>query len=247
MTSRTADGGQDALAGQWLNAAIGERRRHHRQVATGDLDRTLGEVNVEGFVGVALNHARVQHHPGDRPVAVPGCLLGLEDDVVDGKLSAGKALEQRAHGLDARFDILALHQRGGGDRPRIDHGVERPVGYFVEDDRVEGVAGRFDADLGKRVFATIFGQHVAVDERLGDRLDREWLVDVSDAVDGSVDCRDHDAEVPWVGLRQLRNIICYGALVVCLQAKVKVAQIAKNWTFAVRRRSVQAIPPAVAR
>jgi hypothetical protein len=49
---------------------------------------------------------------------------------------------------DAAFlEVLApFVEFGDGDRPGVDHRVEGPVVLVVEDDRVEGLAGRLDPD-----------------------------------------------------------------------------------------------------
>ena len=107
----------------------------------------------------------------DRAVAMAGGPLGHEDRVVDVDVAADVAAEHGEQPLDAVGEVLALDQVGRGDGAGVHQRIEGAIGVFVEHDRVEGFAGRLDADfLEHGVAAVVFERH-AEDERLGDRLD----------------------------------------------------------------------------
>ena len=90
-------GAQRALAGDRVDAAIGERRRHHREVARRDQDRALHEIEVEMLLDIALDHAGIELEIGDRAVAVAGLDLRAVDPHVDVQRVADEALEGREH------------------------------------------------------------------------------------------------------------------------------------------------------
>ena len=96
---------QRPLAGQWMDAAVGQRRRHQAEVAAVDRDRALAEVEVERRLGVALEDAEAAQHVADRAVAVAGVALGLIDRGLDLQRAPGEA------GVGAEQALLAL---GGG-------------------------------------------------------------------------------------------------------------------------------------
>ena len=84
-----------AHAGDRVDALVGEGRAHHRQVAAGDQDRALVEVEVEHGLGVVADHREVAQQVGDRAVAVAGVALGAVDVLVDRQPPAGVAAEGR--------------------------------------------------------------------------------------------------------------------------------------------------------
>ena len=56
--------------------------RHRRQIAAGDEDRALLEVDVERGLGLVVDQIEVQQQVGDGAVAVAGAPLGLVDGLV---------------------------------------------------------------------------------------------------------------------------------------------------------------------
>ena len=137
-------GRHDLLAGHRIDAAIGQRRRHHREVARRDQDGALPEIHVEHRVEVAWITPRVAQEIGDRPVAVAGRPLGGDRPRSSTSSSRPAKRPSVADAFEAA-GALGLDQAGAGDRPGIDHRIERPV-VAGEPDRIEGVAGGLDAD-----------------------------------------------------------------------------------------------------
>ena len=70
-------------AGDRVHAAVGERRRHGREVAAGDEQRALTEVRVDDRVDVALEIAEAPHQVRDGAVAIPGRALRLVHGLVE--------------------------------------------------------------------------------------------------------------------------------------------------------------------
>jgi hypothetical protein len=138
---------QGSLAGDRVDAGVGERRGHDRQVPAGDRDRALAQVQLEGGLDVAVEHPLAAHEVGGGPVAVGRLQLRLVGLLVDRKVVvAGVAALSVHHPLDALGDVRALDQVGRGERPGVDHRVVRPVVARIELERVERVATRLDPD-----------------------------------------------------------------------------------------------------
>ena len=199
-------GAQRPLAGDRVDAAIGQGGGHDREVARGDQDRALHEVEVEMLLDIALDHPGIELEIGDRPVAVPGLDLGAVDAHVDVDRMADEALEGRQHARAALGLVLALDQRRGGDRTGIDHGIERPVVAFVEGDRVEGIARRLDADAPQHLRMAPILECQAIDDGLGDRLDGEAGLLVAGVVAEAVRGHERDREPARVRRGQLGDV-----------------------------------------
>jgi hypothetical protein len=142
----------------------------------------------------------------DGAVAVAGAALRLEHRVVERQRAAGVGRDRADHARQPRLGALAAHQRRGGDGAGVDHRVHRPAGVRLEADRVERVARGLDADLAPHRLGALVLEGDAVDQRLGDRLDRERPARVADLVDLAVDGGDGDAEPGGVGLGQLGDV-----------------------------------------
>ncbi len=93
-------GRERLLAGDRVGAAVGERRRHHREVAAVDEERALPEVQVEGIVDVTVEHPERPHQVRDRAVAVAGRGLRPQHGVVDVERVTDVALEHRPGALE---------------------------------------------------------------------------------------------------------------------------------------------------
>ena len=121
--------------------------------------------------------------------------------------------------------LSPVHQRGGGDGAGVDHRVHRPAGVRLQADGVEGVARRLDADLAPHLLGATVLEGDAVDQRLGDRLDRERLARRADLVDLAVDGGDGDAEPGGVGLGQLGDVAGHLAAAEVAEAGVKLFEV----------------------
>ena len=99
--ARDRIGRDDLLAGDRIDAAIGERRRHHGEIARGDQDRALPEIDIEHRIDVVLHDTVVAQQAGDGAVAVAGgASPRREHGVVDVELAPGEAAERLADALE---------------------------------------------------------------------------------------------------------------------------------------------------
>ena len=193
--------------GQRVDAVIGERCRHDGEVAAGDGDGALAEIEVERLDRVATDHAGVEHHIGDGAVAMAGCQFRAEHRVVDIELPRGEVRKQVDHGRGAFFRGFARHHRRDRDGAGIDHGVEGPVRDLVEHDGVERLACRLDADTVEHVGAAELLQREAMHEWLRDRLNGEGVAGVTGGVDPAVDGRQRNAKGAGIGLAELGDVV----------------------------------------
>jgi hypothetical protein len=123
-----------------------------------------------------------------------GAALGFEDRLVNLQRPAGVGRDGVDDARQARLGARPADERRDGDRAGVDHRVHRPAGLRLEADGVERVARRLDADLAPHRLGALVLEGDAVDQRLGDRLDRELLARRADLVDLAVDGGDGDAE-----------------------------------------------------
>ena len=65
--------------GERVDAVIGQRRRHHRQVAAGDRDRALLEIQIDHRVGRLGQDVEIAQHVADGAVAMAGLALRTVD------------------------------------------------------------------------------------------------------------------------------------------------------------------------
>ena len=105
----------------------------------------MPEIDVEYGIDAVIQHSVGAQQIGNGAVAVAGRALRRIDGVVDAERAPGKAAERLADVFEGVVAPGLMDQPGTGDRPGIDHRVEGVV-FGVEADRVEGIAGRLDAD-----------------------------------------------------------------------------------------------------
>ena len=109
----------DLLFGDRIDTAIGERRRHDREIVRRHQDGALLEIDVEHLGDVAVDAGIVAQQKGDGAVAVAGRTLGLEDGLIDAELAAGEAAQRIAHALERAGPRDAVDQARAGDRPAL--------------------------------------------------------------------------------------------------------------------------------
>ena len=143
--SRDRVGRHHLFAGDGIDAAVGQRRRHHRDVARVHQDRALPEVDLQHGSDIVRDDGVGAQQIADRPVAVAGQALGRIDGVVDVELAPGKPSERLPDIVERAVAFGFVDQPGAGDRARIHHRIERVV-LGIEADRIEGIARGFDAD-----------------------------------------------------------------------------------------------------
>ena len=76
-------GAHRARAGHRIDAAVGQRRTDHREVAAVDQNRTLLEVEFERRLGVFADDPVVAQHVADCAIAVPGRAFRFEYRAID--------------------------------------------------------------------------------------------------------------------------------------------------------------------
>ncbi len=172
-----------SIAGHGIHAAVGERRGHHREVRRRDGDRALAAVHVDRLLDVRAQRPRARHQVGERTVAAR-------------RSRARTRRRPRRPSARARRTPTgtagSASKRSSGSAPRTSDVVSsapaltigfggRPV-LGLEPDRVERLAARLDADALEDLIRAEVVERERVDERLGDRLDRELDAAVADAV-----------------------------------------------------------------
>jgi len=171
------------LAGQRVDALIGQRGSHEREIDAVHRDGALLEVGVHRRGGIVLEDVEVSEQMADGTVAVPRETLGFVDRLIDAHFVAGVSGEHRQNPIETGLRLCSPDLACGGDGTRVDHGVERAAAGLVEADGVEGIAAGFHADLRQHVFRPAFVEGQAIHKGLGDRLDRELLPRITDLVD----------------------------------------------------------------
>ena len=194
---------QDPFSGHRVDPAARQGRGHDRKIGHGDLDGTLTEVVLDGFLHRADQGTSGQTQVAQGPVAVPGLGLGAVHVLVDGQFTAGACRQHRADPLEP---ILTLDQRGRHDRARVDHRVGRTA-VLVQADGVERLPTGFGADVVvDRVDPVLFHRD-GVDERFGDRLHREGPLDVAGHITAPVSADRRDPEDVRVGVGQFGDVV----------------------------------------
>ncbi len=200
---------EQLLVGIGLHAAVGQGRRHQRQVAHGHRRRTLADVALHRRGRIPGQTARGVQQVREPQIAVPGRQLGGGQRLVDLDRPLGQVGEEAEQAVDRR-SLPVVDERVDGDRARVDHRVARPAGLGIQRQLVEGLAaGLHPHPVEDVVDAPVLdGQRVG--EGLGHRLDAEQVVGVAARVHGPVDRADRDRHPVGVGGGQLRDVVGRG-------------------------------------
>ena len=207
---RNRVGRHDLLAGDGIDAAVGQCRGHHGDVARGDQNGALPEVGLQHRADILLDDVRRAQEIGNGAVAVAADAFGGKHGLVDGEVASGKPAERLADIFERAVALGLADQAAAGDRAGVDHRVEGMV-VGIEPDRIEGVAGRFDADGALDPRSTQRIQRQREHEGFGHRLDREGNAGIAGLVDVAVEGGEADAEMGRVGLAEFRNVVGDGA------------------------------------
>jgi hypothetical protein len=100
-------GAHRARAGHRIDAAVGQRRTDHRQVAAVDQNRTLFEVEFERRLGVFADDPVVAQHVADCAIEVPGRAVRFEYRVIDVERATGIGGNRIDHARDSRASAVA--------------------------------------------------------------------------------------------------------------------------------------------
>ena len=208
LSVRTADVlGDDAHAGDGIHPAARERRGHHREVGRGDRHRALPAVRRDGLLDVAAQRAGARHQVRQRAVAAGRRELGAEHVVVHAERAAGERRQAPEDPLEA---LGSRPPRSTSEvvssAPALISGLAGRPESGSQADRVERLAARLRADARQDLVGADVAERERVDERLGDRLDRERDVAVAGAVDVPVHADERDAETVGIGVGELRDV-----------------------------------------
>ena len=206
--SRTSRAGERADAGEGVDRSVGQRRAHDRELRAGHPDRALVQVQREQLLDVAGEHPLGAHEVRRRAVAIRMAQLARERPLVDHqRLVAGARLHDAEQALELALGAGAVDEVRGDQRARVDHRVVRAVMPLVEDDRVERVTARLDADPGQHVLLAVVGERERVGEDLGDRLERERQLMVALVVEAAVHRGQADGEVVALLARRVGGVV----------------------------------------
>jgi len=164
---------KDAPAGDRIDASAGEGGGHDGEVATGHGHGTLAEVEIQGFFRIAFEDFGISQQMGDGPVAMAGITFRLIDGLIHLQRVSGGIAEEFEQCLATLLRGVSGHETGRGNGAGIDHRVERASRLGIQADGIEGLAGGFDSDLGKHPLQSAGFESQAINQRLGNRLNRE--------------------------------------------------------------------------
>ena len=93
-----------------------------------------------------------------------------------------------------------------GDGSGVHHRIVGAVRYVVENDRIEWISRRLDADFIENGRPAVAGKGIPIGERFRDRLNRERNVGVTDGENAAVGGGDSDSEITRVRPGEFRDI-----------------------------------------
>jgi hypothetical protein len=200
----------------------GQAGGHDRQIPAADGDGALAEVEIEAAFRIGFDHVEVAQQVADRPVAVSRIPFGDVDVLIDVERASRQVGEEAEQSGLGCLGIVLPDLGGGGDGAGIDHRVAGNAAHRIEADGVEGFAGGLHAYLGMHVLATQKFQRQAIGEGFGDRLDREFLIAVSDRIDVAIGRGHHDAEILGICLGQFGDVTGHLALPAATEAMMHI-------------------------
>ena len=176
-----------------VDAVVGERGGGVGELLGVDFEGALVEVEVEGVGDGSLDVTLIFEEVSESAVAVSGAEFGVHDGLVERWLGSGVFGDHVVDDFGAVFVCVSWDQRCGDDRAGVDHRIERAPFVVEVFERGEGSSGGFDSGQCRDDVASGGGQCLSEYQGLGDGLECELGVLVSDDVLGAVDERDGDA------------------------------------------------------
>ena len=147
-TYRHTDGVDHALAGDRVDAAVGEGGAHDGEVGRGDEQGALPRVDVGGLQRVVRDAAVALQQPGDGLVAAVVGRLGGVHVVVEHQRAARERGQAGLHERPLVGGGRARDEAGGGQGAGVDQRVHRAAAVELERHHgVEREAGVVHADL----------------------------------------------------------------------------------------------------
>src|SRR5262249_39005744 len=141
-------------------------------------------------------------------IAMSGLGFGPIDRFVHAERAPGRLRQLLEDQLERTLADEVVYDARHRDGAGIHHRIEWHVGTWIEHNRVEGVAARFDADARQHRLAAGELECETIDEGLRYRLDGEGLVRVPYRVQVAVDGGESDAERLRIDPGQLGNVVC---------------------------------------
>ena len=194
------------IAGDRVGAAVGQGGPHHGEVLDAHLQRALLEVDLHRVGDRPVESAGRQRQVTERPVAVAGGGLRRQHRLVEFEVPPGEGRHRLTHSPHLTIDVDAWDHRADHDRPGVDHRVVRSTGVGLEADGVERLAAGLEADVPGDLLQPQLVDHHRVDERLGDRLDRERVL-VARPVAAAEHAGHGDAEAVGVDVGELGDVV----------------------------------------
>ena len=217
---------EDALARRGADAAVRQRRRHHRLALRVELEGAVHEVALQRLdqVGADRERALLLHHVAEAEVARRRGALAHVRAVLegDGRRGVARELGPRVHHVVEAVVLaqLRLHERRRHDGAGVDVRVVRDAALAVvlllEHALVEAPAGGLAPDVAVHGLLAVQLLRHAVRERLGGGLHAERRLAVAHAEALAVHRAHRHAPLLGVDDGERRDVVGVGAAVVGL-------------------------------
>ena len=106
----------NALFGNGIHAAVSQRRPHHREILSTDIQRTLPRVQIHGLHRIAVDAVHAKQKLRDASIAEVGLRGGSEHIFIHRQVASGKLGQAVVDEFPFGFDGGAWHQASGRDR-----------------------------------------------------------------------------------------------------------------------------------